>query len=201
LPLAVFLLFALRSQRNVFLFFLVAAVPFCRGWQELLTAPWAEKGWARGRQLAEEQRNLCSAPVWMLGGAVLFWFFWAPTPAARALRVGETNLSAKAAAYLRAKPGGPGKLFTTSRNGGTLVYYLPPGTRVSLDDRIDVYGDAWAARNLRALDLRPGWKETLAGYEMAVLSPGDRLVEGLALEAQWRRSFADATTVIFERTP
>jgi hypothetical protein len=201
LPLAVFLLFALRSQRNVFLFFLVAAVPFCRGWQELLSAHWAREWWDRGRRLAAEQRKLCSAPIWLLGGAAMFWAAWAGSSDARALRVGKTNLSAEGVAYLQAKPGGLGRVFSNSQNGGTLVYYLFPGVRVSLDDRIDVYGDQWAARNLRALDLRPGWKETLAGYDTAVLNPGDRLAQGLLREARWRRGFADATAVIFERIP
>jgi hypothetical protein len=115
--------------------------------------------------------------------------------------VGEKNVSAAAVAYITERATTWKRPLTTTRNGGTLIYYGYPRMRVSFDDRSDFYGDTVNFSQFRLQELRRGWREVLAegDYDAAVLSPSDGLRTGLESLAEWRNVFEDKTVVIFER--
>ncbi|MGA9978263.1 MAG: hypothetical protein WBQ08_06480 [Candidatus Sulfotelmatobacter sp.] len=85
--------------------------------------------------------------------------------------------------------------------GGYLIYRLYPRTLVAVDDRHDLYGEAFFKSYLRMVHVEPGWDALLEKYQSrCVLVPkGSALANILQQTPPWKRVYADDVAVIFER--
>jgi len=83
--------------------------------------------------------------------------------------------------------------------GGYLIYRLYPGTRVVVDDRHDLYGEAFFRAYLKMVRGEAGWKDFLrehpAGY---LVLPRDAAVTSLLrLTPEWMAIYQDDVAVVF----
>ena len=83
--------------------------------------------------------------------------------------------------------------------GGYLIYRLYPGTRVVVDDRHDLYGEAFFRAYLKMVHGEAGWKDFLgehpAGY---LVLPKDAAVTSLLrLTPEWKAIYQDDVAVVF----
>jgi hypothetical protein len=77
--------------------------------------------------------------------------------------------------------GAPPTIFAPDYWGGYLIYRFYPGMKVVVDDRHDLYGEAFLRRYLAAIHLIPGWKKLLEeqNVEWVMLPEGSALANGL----------------------
>jgi hypothetical protein len=94
-----------------------------------------------------------------------------------------------------------GPVFSLDYWGGYLIYRLYPETKVVVDDRHDLYGDAFFKDYLRIVLVQPGWDEALDKMHVAwVLMPVDSpLANILRLKAGWESAYEDKTAVLLRR--
>lgn len=83
--------------------------------------------------------------------------------------------------------------------GGYLIYRLYPGTRVVVDDRHDLYGEAFFREYLKMVRGEAGWNDFLrehpAGY---LVLPRDAAVTSLLrLTPEWKAIYQDDVAVVF----
>ncbi len=83
--------------------------------------------------------------------------------------------------------------------GGYLIYRLYPGTRVVVDDRHDLYGEAFFRAYLKMVRGEAGWNDFLrehpAGY---LVLPKDAAVTSLLrLTPEWKAIYQDDVAVVF----
>lgn len=83
--------------------------------------------------------------------------------------------------------------------GGYLIYRLYPGTRVVVDDRHDLYGEAFFRAYLKMVHGEAGWNDFLrehpAGY---LVLPKDAAVTSLLrLTPEWKAIYQDDVAVVF----
>lgn len=200
LIVAVFFFMACRSQRHVFLLLLVAAQPVARDlttcWKEWMPA--ALQSW--GERWREREFEAAGQGWWAMGVALILAFAAFRAPALGTLRIGEKNLSAGAVDFLNQAGARYSRTLTTTRNGGTLIYYRYPARKVSFDDRSDFYGDRINFEQFVLQYAQAGWREILrrGDYDAAVLAPGDPLAIELGRENNWHESYRDRVTVIYE---
>ena len=85
--------------------------------------------------------------------------------------------------------------------GGYLIFRLWPRTKVVIDDRHDLYGQAVLQRYLTAVRVEPGWNEVLDEWNVRrVLMPsGSALANILRETPEWRVVHEDSIAVLFER--
>lgn len=136
----------------------------------------------------------------------------------RGFPVGFRNmapLSPKALEFLE-EAGLEGNVFNSFKLGDPLIYHFYPRARVTIDSRVDAYGEAYYVRY-----------RTLSGRSLKLLGPADDLIEFLdryrmetivsrpfdfnnwtvrdhyaGLQAAgWRMTFADESAVVLQRTP
>jgi hypothetical protein len=106
-----------------------------------------------------------------------------------------------AVAYLQSHPlAGP--LFNHYDWGGFLIWNLYPPTRVFIDGRADLYGEAFLQQFADTYQLKGAWRQTLMDWQIeAVLIPSDSpLATGLRLTPGWKVSYEDSRAVIFTLT-
>ena len=86
--------------------------------------------------------------------------------------------------------------------GGYLIYRLWPRTKVVVDDRHDLYGQAVLQKYLTAVRVEPGWNQVLDEWKVRrVLMPsGSALANVLRDTPEWRVVHEDSIAVLFERT-
>jgi hypothetical protein len=96
--------------------------------------------------------------------------------------------------------GTPPAIFAPDYWGGYLIYRFYPGMKVVLDDRHDLYGEAFFRKYLATIHLIPGWKKLLEEekVEWVLLPEGSPLANGLK-EAGWNVRYSDTTAVILQR--
>ncbi len=115
--------------------------------------------------------------------------------------VERAKFPADAVDFLRARPSG-GTLYNAYGWGGYLIWRLYPETRVFIDGRADVYGDAFIEEVfLRAYRGEPEWRVPLDRYGVRVvlIEPDAPLALQLARDAAWREVYADSQAIIFEK--
>jgi hypothetical protein len=105
------------------------------------------------------------------------------------------------AAEVVAQRGLSGPVFCPDIWGGYLIYRLYPATKVMVDDRHDLYGEAFFKDYLKVIRVEPGWDEILNQYQVGVvLVPTDSpLAAALGRTPQWTVTYKDATATLFAR--
>lgn len=118
-------------------------------------------------------------------------FSWAPS---------ATGYPAGAVAYLR-DTAPAGNLFHEYHWGGYLLYELYPQRQVFIDGRADVYGDAFVERFRTVTQLRPGWREVLADYDVRLIlvEKDSPLAVVLRDDPAWREIYSGAIERLFAR--
>jgi hypothetical protein len=92
------------------------------------------------------------------------------------------------------------RVFNDMRFGGYLIYSVP-GTRVYIDDRCELYGDA-ALRRYHEILARPELFEGLAAsdeIDLALIRRGSRLDRRLEADPGWRPLASDPVGSLYER--
>jgi len=70
-----------------------------------------------------------------------------------------------------------------------------------LDDRHDLYGEAFLKNYLKVIHAEPGWADVLDGMHVAwVLAPAGSALSNLLKEVSaWKTVHQDETAILFER--
>jgi len=99
-------------------------------------------------------------------------------------------------------PAHAGRIFTHDEWGDYLIYKLYPRLRVFVDGRSDMYGEAFNRQFLNVMNVKPGWRETLARHRVdTVLLPVDAPLTGALKEsAAWRVTYDDGLAIVFRQT-
>lgn len=92
-------------------------------------------------------------------------------------------------------------IFAPDYWGGYFIYRLFPHNQVFVDDRHDLYGDAFLKRYLGVIHVLPGWNRVLDDMNAnLILSPTDSSLTNVLREThQWRMEYDDQTAVVFRR--
>lgn len=96
-----------------------------------------------------------------------------------------------------------GGIYNTYAWGGYLIWRGYPNWRVFIDGRADVYGDTFIEEvYLKVYRGDADWRAPLEQYNVrwVLLEPQAPLVAQLERAVEWRRIYADAQAVIFERS-
>lgn len=95
----------------------------------------------------------------------------------------------------------PGPVLGTDAWGGYLIYRLYPQERVVVDDRHDLYGEAFFKSYLKMMRAESGWQDFLRQRQAAcLLFPRDAAITSVLLEsADWKAVYEDEVAVIFVR--
>jgi hypothetical protein len=103
-------------------------------------------------------------------------------------------------AYARSRPTGT-PIFNDMIFAGFLIYFTPD-LRVFIDDRCELYGDAWLLDYADAVLHHPARIESWAeeyGFECALVQPGTAVDEYLAGAAGWAVERRTDTAVLYRR--
>ena len=92
-------------------------------------------------------------------------------------------------------------MFSTDRWSGYLIYRLYPNTKLFIDDRHDLYGEAFLKEYLKALGADLGWREVLDKNQItSVLIPPDApLANVLKERSDWKVAYDDGVAILFVR--
>jgi hypothetical protein len=185
---------ALRSARNIPIFALIAAPILAEQLWHLIAA-----------RVPPENRRLTR------GMAIVNWVILALIVFASAARVGMIVLNQPAVErakypvaavdFLRTRAP-RGALYNEYGWGGYVIWRLYPATRVFIDGRADVYGDAFIEEvYLKAYRGGADWRAPLTQYDVRVvlIDPAAPLAAQLARDAEWQRVYVDRQAVVFEK--
>ena len=216
LAMLALLFLALASQRHVPLFVLAAAAVLGRCGQAALDwlaatlpAPSAIEGdrvalvphalAARRRTPALGLVNL--GLLLVVGAGMIAYRAWPGIePSGQRAAIAAAFPVGPAAALSRMDR--PVRVFNDYGWGGYLVWVgYPSGTRVFIDGRVEVYGNAVFSDYLAVNGLAPGWRQVLDRYQPdAVLFPtGHPLVALLANDPGWRVASTDRMATLLVR--
>lgn len=94
-----------------------------------------------------------------------------------------------------------GPVFAPDWWGGYLIYRLYPQTKVVLDDRHDLYGDALLKQYLKLIRVEPGWSGLLdQTHTNWVAVPTDSpLCNMLKGTSAWKSVYTDEVSTLFQR--
>jgi hypothetical protein len=86
--------------------------------------------------------------------------------------------------------------------GGYLIYRLYPKVLVSVDDRHDLYGEAFLKSYLKLMRVEPGWENFLEEHDIQrALAPKDSgLSNILKLTGRWTIAYSDEVGVVLVRS-
>jgi len=186
----------LRSARNIPIFALIAAPILARNIWDWLQA----RDWDRHLQFREGQ---------MRGAQMLNWVLFLLVGVAAVARIAlvvvnqsaveREKFPAAAVDFLKTQ-GVKGELYNSYGWGGYLIWRLYP-TRVFIDGRADVYGDAFIEEFLRAYRANGDWRGELSRYNAGtvLIEPDAPLALQLAQDAGWKKAYEDKMAVIFEK--
>jgi len=92
-------------------------------------------------------------------------------------------------------------VFNPDAWGGYLIFRLYPNFRVYVDDRHDLYGEAFLKEYLKAMDAELGWQQVLDEQKIEwVLIPPKTALSNILKETQdWKVAYDDGTAIIFQR--
>ncbi|MBI3536245.1 MAG: hypothetical protein HY070_01585 [Chloroflexi bacterium] len=195
--LAGFAYAALRSARNIPLFAIIAAPILAANVWEWITT----RGWNKVFASRAETSRLLAAINWLililiLGVSVARVFAVisnqtlverAKFPAAAVDFIAQNKLSAP--------------LYNAYGWGGYLIWRRYPDARVFIDGRADVYGDKFIEEFLRTYRGEGDWRAGLDKYDVKLIlvEPDAPLLTPLALDAQWKKIYADENAVIYQK--
>ena len=103
-----------------------------------------------------------------------------------------------AVAFLTAHP--PNRpIFNHYDWGGYLIWKLYPQTRVFIDGRADLYGDAMVQEFMETYLLRKDWERTLTRWQIGtvIVPPESALASGLRSFPGWSIRYEDPRAVVF----
>jgi hypothetical protein len=85
---------------------------------------------------------------------------------------------------------------------GGYVLYAWPEQKVFIDGQTDFYGDSLMQAYIQLALLAPGWRATLAHWniDLALLSTSSPLADAIGHEPGWQPVYCDSTAVLFRRT-
>jgi hypothetical protein len=94
----------------------------------------------------------------------------------------------------------PPTIFSPDYWGGYLIYRFYPRMKVVVDDRHDLYGEAFLRKYLATIHFIPGWNKLLdeKNVQWALLPEGSSLANGLK-EAGWTIHYEDDTAVLLKK--
>ncbi len=94
-----------------------------------------------------------------------------------------------------------GNMYNLYHWGGYLIWRLYPEQKVFIDGRADVYGDPFIEEYLRVYQLREGWSEPLASYdvELVLIDRASALSTVLNESHAWDRVYTDEIAAVFIR--
>jgi hypothetical protein len=97
--------------------------------------------------------------------------------------------------------GGREPIFTLDSWGGYLIYRFYPEPRVLVDDRHDLYGEAFVRDYLRILHVEPDWQSTLdtRNVNLILMPAKSKLSDALRTTPAWKLTYEDSVAAIFER--
>jgi hypothetical protein len=95
----------------------------------------------------------------------------------------------------------PQPIFTLDSWGGYLIYRLYPEFKVVVDDRHDLYGEAFLKDYLKAIHAEPGWDLPLEQWNVNVilLPVSSPLSTVLKEDARWSIMRDDGVSILFRR--
>ena len=90
-------------------------------------------------------------------------------------------------------------IFTDDEWGDNLIYRLYRETKVFVDGRFDLYGEAFTERYLDILGVKYGWEKTLEKFQVdtILLQIDTPLVGALKESSRWRPIYDDGTAIVF----
>lgn len=94
-----------------------------------------------------------------------------------------------------------GRIFNHAQIGSMLIMYGPPGLKVFIDTRMDVYGEMLIYDYCRIIGAMDQYKTRLDSYgiEWVIVRPSDSLGRALRHDPGWSKEFEDGEAVIFRR--
>jgi hypothetical protein len=201
--LVVFLHAALASVRNVTLFAIVAAPIVARVVSDELALFWPAFA-ARWREIAREQAALRSPWLYLPLVCVAFVTL-SLTSATRFPRTLDgLRLSPGAIAYITAHPEEFSRPFNTDDLGGALLERFWPTVHVFVDDRMNVYGDAFVLGDyVPVVAASARWQDVLARWDVdsAILNAETPCATLLRTSPEWTEVYADEQNVLMLRKP
>ncbi|HZR57506.1 MAG TPA: hypothetical protein VFA74_11580 [Terriglobales bacterium] len=93
-------------------------------------------------------------------------------------------------------------IFCPDSWGGYLIYKLYPQTKVVVDDRHDLYGDAFLKDYIKVIQVEPEWRTVLDTKHVNwVLMPANSaLATVMRITPQWAVAHEDKTAILFQRS-
>ena len=137
--------------------------------------------------------------VSLVGFLAMAALFYAPSPPFKfRAEYDPKHYPASALAVLRGAEMSR-SIFTDDEWGDYLIYRLYPRTKVFIDGRSDMYGDAFIQKHLDLLKGKYGWEDTLNRYSVdTVLLPVDApLTAALKESSRWRPVYDDGMAIVF----
>ena len=204
--------FALRSVRNVPLFALVVTPVIAAHLDEFLRAAqdkvWWRWYWKLSSDVSAFDRSVSGRVPAAIAAAVLVMMMGKPSwlgippvltadllPNRFPVTVVERFVKSKEARLAL-----HGEMFNDYGWGGYLMLALPE-RKVFIDGRNDFYGRELVEEFNSVDDVKPRWEQVLDKYHVGwtLLPPKHALNSLLALDAEWKRVYADDVAVIYVR--
>ena len=212
LLLSAWIWLGLYAVRNVPIAMLVCAPAVARmldSWLSWLKqaqlADWWNRAAAAFQELSAEFAALDRPWRLHLASAVAFlaaaFLHFLPAPPEKFIARYDPKRYPEKALTALGEPAQAGRIFTHDEWGDYLIYKLYPRLRVFVDGRSDMYGEAFNRQFLNVMNVKPGWRETLARHRVdTVLLPVDSPLTGALKESTvWRVAYDDGTAIVFRR--
>ena len=92
-----------------------------------------------------------------------------------------------------------GNMFNNDEFGDYIIFSAWPNYRVFIDGRSDMYGEKLVSAYLQVANVKPGWRETLARYNITwvIFNTHSALTAALDREVDWRAIYTDEVATIF----
>jgi hypothetical protein len=194
--------FSLQAQRNIALFGVVVlsllALEFDRSWRKL-------PDWRGIRAVFERDARLGRTVPYAVALTLALGVLAALHGRVGGLALVPDRVSSKrfpVEVVRRARAAGvTGRTFHEFTWGGYLLYGWPE-QKVFIDGGTDFYGPEVMRTHSIINSMQPGWRDSLASWEISVALLGTRsaLAPQLLREPGWRLRICDATAVLLQRT-
>jgi hypothetical protein len=201
----------LFSVRNMPIYLLVATPVVGRMLHAQLTrleaaplAAWVSRITRSSREFAAEFGATDRLPRVHLTSAVALLavcgMFYLPAPPPKFRAEYDPTVFPTKALKLFQDPESAVHVFTSDLWGGYMIYRLYPRTKVFVDGRSDMYGEAFAKKCSTLFNAQHGWEQTLASYGVtAVMLPVDAPLTGALKESRrWRPAYDDGIAIVFQ---
>ncbi len=192
---------ALRAERHMNLFAIVAAPMLARGLSALFMARPGRLSGALAR--VDGQQRAARGWIWQVPVAAVL--FLAVSMGGRDLckrDLDGIHLSRGAAEHIGASIARFDRMYNPVGLGGSLIYRFWPRLRVFVDDRNEIYGDRFLfGEYFPVEDARPGWEEVLGarGITAAILISGSLSDRAFRSSPNWAEDYRDARNAIYVR--